>query len=57
MRAAARGGANHPPVEQKPLPRSRKALFWLMALVFVGIFMPVPFRQSITGEAPPIPRS
>jgi membrane-associated protease RseP (regulator of RpoE activity) len=46
------GGANHPPVEKKPLPRSRKALFWLMAAVFVAIFMPVPFRESITGEPP-----
>jgi membrane-associated protease RseP (regulator of RpoE activity) len=49
------GGVNHPPVDPKPLPRSRKALFWLMALVFVAIFMPVPFRESRTGEAPPNP--
>jgi hypothetical protein len=48
------GGVNHPPVDPEPLPRSRKALFWLMALVFVAIFMPVPFRQSVT-EVPPDP--
>jgi membrane-associated protease RseP (regulator of RpoE activity) len=46
------GGANHPPVEPRPLPRSRKALFWLMVLVFAAIFMPVPFRETITGELP-----
>jgi membrane-associated protease RseP (regulator of RpoE activity) len=40
------GGINHPPVEDKPLPRSRKALFWLMVIVFVGIFMPVPIRGT-----------
>jgi membrane-associated protease RseP (regulator of RpoE activity) len=49
------GGVNHPPVDAKPLPRSRKALFWLMAIVFVAIFMPVPFRQVITGEPPSDP--
>ena len=47
------GGANHPPVQTRPLPRARKALFWLMVLVFVAIFMPVPFRETITGEVPP----
>jgi membrane-associated protease RseP (regulator of RpoE activity) len=46
------GGPNHPPVSPKPLPVSRKALFWLMVLVFVGIFMPVPFRETVTGEVP-----
>jgi membrane-associated protease RseP (regulator of RpoE activity) len=46
------GGVNHPPVDPKPLPASRKALFWLMALVFIAIFMPVPFRQSVTGATP-----
>jgi membrane-associated protease RseP (regulator of RpoE activity) len=48
----AGGGANHPPVQSRPLPASRRALFWLMVLVFVAIFMPVPLRESITGEPP-----
>jgi len=46
------GGANHPPVQTKPLPRSRKVLFLLMVAVFVAIFMPVPFRETVTGEEP-----
>ena len=48
------GGENHPPVDDKPLPRSRRALFWLMVVVFVGVFMPVPLRPiAVTGPAPP----
>jgi membrane-associated protease RseP (regulator of RpoE activity) len=49
------GGANHPPVDAKPLPGSRKLLFWLVVAVFLAIFMPVPFRQAVTaaGVAPP----
>jgi membrane-associated protease RseP (regulator of RpoE activity) len=52
------GGVNHPPVQDQPLPRSRRALFWLMVLVFVGVFMPVPFRATFVGgtaarSAPP----
>jgi hypothetical protein len=39
------GGVNHPAVDDKPLPPSRQALFWLMAVVFVGVFMPVPFHM------------
>jgi membrane-associated protease RseP (regulator of RpoE activity) len=46
------GGGNHPPVGLKPLPTSRRALFWLMVVVFVGIFMPVPFRATMGGEPP-----
>jgi membrane-associated protease RseP (regulator of RpoE activity) len=49
------GGSNHPPVDLKPLPRSRRALFWVMVLVFVGIFMPVPFRATMGGPPPPEP--
>jgi membrane-associated protease RseP (regulator of RpoE activity) len=49
----ASGGVNHPPVQPRPLPASRRALFWLMVVVFVAIFMPVPFRESIGGDAPP----
>jgi membrane-associated protease RseP (regulator of RpoE activity) len=51
----AGGGVNHPPVQAKPLPRSRKALFWLMVVVFIAIFMPVPIRESFTGEVPDAP--
>jgi membrane-associated protease RseP (regulator of RpoE activity) len=43
------GGEYHPPVDETPLPRSRHVLFWVMALVFVGVFMPVPFRQTFVG--------
>jgi hypothetical protein len=46
------GGANHPPVQSRALPASRKALFWLMVLVFAAILMPVPFRETATGEEP-----
>jgi membrane-associated protease RseP (regulator of RpoE activity) len=46
------GGVNHPPVQTRPLPASRKALFWLMVVVFVAIFMPVPMRETVTGDAP-----
>ena len=49
----AGGGVNHPPVQPRPRPPSRKALFWLMVIVFVAIFMPVPLRESVTGVEPP----
>lgn len=51
----ASGGANHPPVDAKPLPASRKALFWLMVVVFIGIFMPVPSRETFGGQPLPDP--
>ncbi|HMF44941.1 MAG TPA: hypothetical protein VKQ32_29925, partial [Polyangia bacterium] len=44
------GGMNHPRVDDQPLPRSRRALFWLMVVVFVAVFMPVPFRQIMSGS-------
>ena len=44
---------NHPPVDDTPLPRSRKLLFWLMVAVFVAIFMPIPFRATLAGAPPP----
>jgi hypothetical protein len=48
-------GLDHPPVDDStPLPRSRVALFWVVALSFVSIFMPVPLRYSF-GVAPPEP--
>jgi hypothetical protein len=51
----ASGGMNHPPVDDKPLPPSRKLLFWLMVVVFVAVFMPVPFRTTLVGARPPAP--
>jgi membrane-associated protease RseP (regulator of RpoE activity) len=54
----ASGDVNHPPVDETPLPRSRRALFWLMVAVFVLVFMPVPFRSTfVGGMAPPAPRA
>ncbi len=48
-------GLDHPPVDEQPrLPRSRKALFWVVAVSFILIFMPVPYRYSI-GAATPAP--
>jgi len=46
---------NHPPVDDTPLPASRKLLFWVMVVVFVGVFMPVPFRATLAGTPPPAP--
>ena len=51
----ASGGMNHPPVDDTPLPASRKLLFWVMVVVFVGVFMPVPFRATLAGTPPPAP--
>jgi membrane-associated protease RseP (regulator of RpoE activity) len=49
----ASGGSNHPPVDDTPLPPSRKLLFWVMVVVFVGVFMPVPYRTTFAGAQPP----
>jgi len=49
----ASGGGNHPPVDDQPLPLSRKLLFWLMVVVFVGVFMPVVSRTTLAGTPPP----
>jgi membrane-associated protease RseP (regulator of RpoE activity) len=46
------GGMNHPHVDAKPLPRSRRVLFWLMVVVFVGVFMPVPMRPILVSGPP-----
>jgi membrane-associated protease RseP (regulator of RpoE activity) len=49
----ASGGGGHPPVDdQRPLPASRRALFWLVVVVFVAIFMPVPLRATLAPGAP-----
>jgi membrane-associated protease RseP (regulator of RpoE activity) len=45
----ASGSADHPPVEARPLPASRHALFWLMVVLFVAILMPIPMRMSLAG--------
>ena len=52
------GGEYHPPVDDVPLPRSRRALFWVMVLVIIGVFMPVPYRMTYVGgdaASPPSP--
>jgi membrane-associated protease RseP (regulator of RpoE activity) len=47
------GGLNHPPIdEEAPLSPGRKLLFWVVAIAFLLIFMPVPLRYSI-GAFPP----
>ena len=51
MRRAVAAATNHPPVDDKPLPRSRRGLFWLMVVVFVGVFMPVPTRLTLVERA------
>jgi membrane-associated protease RseP (regulator of RpoE activity) len=48
---AASGGVNHPAVDDAPLPPSRKMLFWVMVVVFAGVFMPVPFRAKLGDGA------
>lgn len=40
------GGKYHPPVDDVPLPASRRALFWVVVVVFVAVFMPVPTRPT-----------
>jgi membrane-associated protease RseP (regulator of RpoE activity) len=46
-------GFDHPLVDdQVPLPPSRNALFWIVAVIFALIFMPVPLRMSV--GAPPL---
>jgi membrane-associated protease RseP (regulator of RpoE activity) len=49
-------GFDHPPVDDlTPLPRSRGALFWVVAVTFVLIFMPVPVRMTVGAAPPPDP--
>jgi membrane-associated protease RseP (regulator of RpoE activity) len=47
------GGLDHPPVDEAPLPASRRALFWVVFIVFVGIFMPVPIREALRAGVTP----
>ena len=47
------GGLDHPPIDdERPLPPSRRVLFWVVAVVFALIFMPVVQRESIGNAAP-----
>jgi hypothetical protein len=46
-----RVGIDHPPVDDRPLPRSRARLFWTVVASFILIFMPTPFRTNV-GAAP-----
>jgi membrane-associated protease RseP (regulator of RpoE activity) len=41
------GGLYHPPVGPEPLSPSRRRLFWLVAIVFVLLFTPVPMREML----------
>jgi membrane-associated protease RseP (regulator of RpoE activity) len=49
------GGIDHPPVDGRPLPRSRTYLFWAVAISFVLTFMPIPLRQTIGPNSRPQP--
>jgi len=44
------GGQYHPPVDDVPLPRSRRRLFWVACVTFLLTFMPIPLRISV-GKA------
>jgi len=41
------GGRYHPPVDEEPLTPSRRRLFWLVVVVFVLVFTPVPMRGTL----------
>jgi membrane-associated protease RseP (regulator of RpoE activity) len=41
------GGLYHPPVGPEPLSRSRRVLFWIVAIVFLLLFTPVPMREAL----------
>lgn len=45
------GGNDHPLVDETPLPGSRRFLFWVMVVVFVSTFMPVPLRPTLASPA------
>ncbi|MES1205061.1 MAG: site-2 protease family protein [Pseudomonadota bacterium] len=44
------GSGDHPPVETRPLPASRRGLFWLMVVVFGLLLMPIPMRITLAGS-------
>jgi len=41
------GGRYHPPVGDAPLSPGRRALFWVMAALFLLLFTPVPIREAL----------
>jgi len=41
------GGQYHPPVNDVPLTRGRRWLVYVVALIFILIFMPIPFREKL----------
>ena len=41
------GGEYHPEVERARLSRGRRAIFWVVAALFVAIFTPVPLRENL----------
>jgi len=47
MRRLTRG-RYHPPVGDEPLSPRRRVLFWIVAVVFVLLFTPVPFRELLS---------
>jgi membrane-associated protease RseP (regulator of RpoE activity) len=47
------GGLDHPAVDDKRLPGTRRALFWLVLIVFALIFMPVPLRIALGAAVTP----
>jgi membrane-associated protease RseP (regulator of RpoE activity) len=51
-------GEYHPPVDGRALTASRAALFWVVLVAFVLVFMPVPLRISIgSADISPEPSS
>ena len=49
------GGLDHPPIaDQRPLPGSRVALFWVVVAAFVLIAMPIPLRFTIGAQVPAV---
>ncbi len=51
------GGIDHPPVDDRPLPRSRAILFGAVVASFALIFMPVPLRTTVGALPKPPPIS
>jgi hypothetical protein len=41
------GGIYHPPVADEPLSPSRRILFWVVAVVLILLFTPVPMREVL----------